>query len=314
MTSEHCPALNCRREIDAWRRATEGGLMSSVETVKGWARQIHSESEIPAYFLKAFQNLNLDALEFPLVLLSPAFKFGRDEITEKLLVRCGERIACMDRRKDLVKTTEVSVGDIHSVEWGTVLLHSWIAFHALGPLGTASIRVEFNTVCHESFRPLLRDFRRRHRSGSPLALDQELSRFDHLNRINYKFMNLARDSLEPGVAVQQFCLQGTVAGKVLGIFNVVRIPASMVIATQSELIVIREGDRKSQEYGGTWTYLLLDRIQQILVGRDEARHLLEMKVVLPGNAVVTCEYAYDKEGEVRAFVDGIRKEKSSIRG
>jgi hypothetical protein len=45
------------------------------------------------------------------------------------------------------------------------------------------------------------------------------------------------------------------------IFNVVRIPASMVIATQSELIVIREGDRRSLEYGGAWTYLLLDRIQ-----------------------------------------------------
>ena len=77
-----------------------------------------------------------------------------------------------------------------------------------------------------------------------------------------------------------------------------------MIATQSELIVIREGDRRSREYGGTWTYLLLDRIQRILVGRSEDRHLLEMKVVLPGSAVVTCEYAYDKEGEVRAFVDG----------
>jgi hypothetical protein len=112
--------------------------MSSVETVKGWARQIHSESEIPTYFLNAFEDLNLDAIEFPLVLLSPAFKFGRDEITEKLLVRSGERIACMDRRKGLVKITEVSVGDIHSAEWGTVLLQSWIGFHALGPLGPAS--------------------------------------------------------------------------------------------------------------------------------------------------------------------------------
>jgi hypothetical protein len=288
--------------------------MSSVETLKGWARQIDSESEIPTYFLKAFEDLNLDALEFPLVLLSPAFKSDRDEMTEKLLVRSDERIACMERTKNRVKTTEVRVGDIHAAEWGTVLLHSWIGFHALGPAGPTSIRVEFNTVCRELFWPLLRDFRRRHRSGSLSALDHELSRFDHLNRIDFKFMNLARDSLEPGVAVRQFCLQGTVAHKVLGIFNVVRIPASVVIATQSELIVIREGDRRSQEYGGIWTYLLLDRIQRILVGRNENRHLLEMKVVLPDDAVVTCEYAFDKEGEVNAFVDGVRKEKPSIRG
>jgi hypothetical protein len=55
--------------------------MSSVETLKGWARQIDSESEIPTYFLKAFEDLNLDAVEFPLVLLSPAFKSDRDEMT-----------------------------------------------------------------------------------------------------------------------------------------------------------------------------------------------------------------------------------------
>ncbi len=59
---------------------------------------------------------------------------------------------------------------------------------------------------------------------------------------------------------------------------------------------------------------VLDRIQRILVGRNENRHLLEMKVVLPDDAVVTCEYAFDKENEVHAFADGVRKESPSIRG
>jgi hypothetical protein len=47
-------------------------------------------------------------------LLSPAFKSDRDEMTDKLLVRSGGRIACMERTKNRVKTTEVRVGDILS--------------------------------------------------------------------------------------------------------------------------------------------------------------------------------------------------------
>lgn len=289
--------------------------MGSVETFNTWASRISSEGELPDEFRLPFRALRLAADVFPLVLFSPLFKCDGFENPPKLLVIADDQIICLERLRNAVVKVELRADEVHSVEWGTVLLDSWIRFLGQRERGPASIRVDFNTASRDLFLPVLEEYRRKHYEGSEDACDHDPAPFDGLNRIDFKFMNYARQTLRPGVEVRHHCLQGAVSNKILGVFETLKIPASMLIATQKELIVIREGDGEVVgRYGGIWDYVLLDRIRRIRIQRPAARDVLQLEIQLPGDSSLACEYLPEKEREIRDFVDAVRKAQPGIGG
>ncbi len=284
--------------------------MSSTDTFGTWASRIGSESEIPESFIAAYKDLHLSARQFPLVLYSPVFKFDRHENPPKLLISTEGRIVCLNDKGGQVERTELSLDDVYSAEWGTVLLKSWICFNAQGEQGASSIRVEFNSTSRDLYLPILKEYRSRHYAGAEAS--HAPPEFDQLNRVNYKFMNFARASMEKGVEVRQVYLHGTVSTKILGMFSKIRIAASMAIATQKELIIIREGDEKTVGYlGGIWSYFHLEKIKRVYFERAE-KDILEMRVVLPGDTVAVCEYSPEKEHEIASFLEGVRRSNPHI--
>ncbi len=287
--------------------------MSSGETIAAWPSRIRDESEVPEIFADAFRAVELHEGGFPLVLYSPAFRFDRYLEPATLLVRAGDRLTCLTWRRGRATTQSLKLGDVYRVERGTELLHSWIAFHAHGPSGHSSVRADFNTMGLGLYLPLLRELRTE-LYPVPGSGANASTTFDHLATVNFKFMNLARESLEPGVEARAFVLQNVVRVRLLRLFDKVVIPASMAIATQQELILIREGDAQSHEYyGATWTYVRLDRLERISVFPLERGQALVMEAVLPGKERVRAEFELAKDAELRALVACVQGSHPSIR-
>ena len=94
-----------------------------------------------------------------MVLYGPAFRFGRYEETPKMLVVDGDRVVCLDERRSGVERTELSLTDVHTAEWGSALLHSWLRLDATSDRGPASIQVDFNSICGDLYRPVLHEYR-----------------------------------------------------------------------------------------------------------------------------------------------------------
>jgi hypothetical protein len=284
--------------------------MSSTETLKGWARRIRSPVEVPDPFRQAFW-AEANGSAFPMVLYGPAAKFGRYEETPKLLVVDRDRVVCLDERQSGVERTEFRLTDVHTAEWGTALLHSWLRLDATGNRGSSSIQVDFNSVCHDLYRPVLQEYRGVLYANERTNADAERSKFDCLNRPAYKFMNLGKYSVEPGMEVRRFSMQQAVYRKILGVLRRLRAAGSLLIATQRELIVIREGDGKDAgTYEGVWTYCRLDRIEAIddTVARPEG--LRTLRVQMPGERITTLRYSCENEPVVRELLDEVRKTSS----
>jgi hypothetical protein len=289
--------------------------MGSVDTFKTWASRITSESQIPDAFRETFRGLRLDAVIFPLVLFCPAFRFDRFESPPRLLVITERQIVCLERLKNAVVRVELRCEAIHAVEWGAVLLNGWIRFLGTGERGPASIRVDFNVCSRELFLPLLDEFRRQtyggveeteREGGSPIH--EGPSPFDVLRDSDYKFMSYARDTLRPGMEVRRHYLQSAVSERVLGLFERLRIAGSMLIATQRELIVIREGEGWAPgDYGGVWSYVPLDKIQGLELEAAPGRQVIQLGIRLPGETEITCDHLPENEGELRAFVEEVRR-------
>jgi hypothetical protein len=265
--------------------------MSSTETLQGWARRIASPDEVPDPFQKEFR-ATARGSAFPVVLYGPAFKSGRYEETAKLLVVDGDRVVCLDDQRTGVERTELSLKEVHTAEWGTVLLHSWLRLDATGNRGPASIHVDFNTVCHELYRPVLDHYRERLYASDRADADAESAKFECLKRPSYKFMNLGKYTVVPGMTVRRFSLQRAVYRTILGVLRRLRAAGSLLIATQRELILIREGDGKDlSTYAGVWTYCRLDRIEAIEDSVESAPDLRTLRVHMPCNQVTTLSYS-----------------------
>jgi hypothetical protein len=303
--------------------------MGSVDTFKTWASRITAESEIPDAFRATFRGLRLDAIVFPLVLFCPAFRFDRFESPPRLLVITERQIICLERLRNAVVRVELLSEAVHAVEWGAILLNGWIRFLGTGQRGPASIRLDFNVCSRELFLPLLDEFRHqayggveeKEREGPSPFLDEpspiregaspireETSPFDVLRDSDYKFMSYARETLRPGMEVRRHYLQSAASERVLGLFERLRISASMLIATQRELIVIREGEGWAPgEYGGVWSYIPLDKIQRLDLEAAPARHVIKLGIRLPGESEIACDHLLENEGELRAFVEELRR-------
>lgn len=281
--------------------------MGAVDTFKTWASQLTSESEIPDEFRATFRSLRLDAAVFPVVLFCPAFRFDWFESPPRLLVITPQQIICLERLRNAVVRADLRCDAIHAVEWGAILLDGWIRLLGTGERGRTSIQVDFNRCSRELFLPLLGECRRLAYGDAEEDARQDPSPFDALRDVDFKFMSYARETLRPGMEVRRHYLQSSVSRSTLGLFQQLRIAGAMLIATQRELIVIREGDGHAPgEDGGVWSYVRLDRIERLELQPAPGREVIQLGILLPGETKITCDCLPGKEPELRAFIEELR--------
>jgi hypothetical protein len=231
------------------------------------------------------------------ILYSPRLRFGPHESTAKLLVWAGDRLACLDARRGGVVTTTLSLDAVHQAEWGQALLETWLRLAAEGPGGNAVIRVELNTIGRDLYLPLLGAVRARFYAGAHPSLADERAKLNPLMSNDYRFVGFGRQALQPGAELRRYWFQPRVGKPLLGMFRQVRVPALLLMVTQTELILVQEQSaRGAGRYGAAWSYLPLARIQGVEVTHDATRGVLMLRVRLPGGAEHRCEL--DPAGEV----------------
>jgi len=276
-------------------------MLSSL-TVRAWPRRIDPAGPIPHPFHRSYRALELGGPEAPWILYGPRLRFGRYESTAKLLVWSGQRVACLDARRGGVVTTLMSLDDVSLVEWGQALLEAWLRIAAHGPAGPASLRAEFNTVGRDLYLPLVGAIRARLYAGAPAAADRR-EQLDPLLSVDYRFVGFGRQALLPGAELRRHFFQPRVSEPFLRLFDQIRVRATLLMATQAELIVIQEGEgRGPGRYGVTFTYLPLARIEQVVLSPDPARRVLLLQAMLPGEVEVRCELDPGSEDAARAFL------------
>lgn len=291
--------------------------MSTVEILAARPRRILDRADVPDVFSHAFDGLGVAGARFPLVLHSPSFRFSRHLAPANLLVHWDDVVACITWRDGAAMTRRLNLGDVHQAERGTERQHGWIGFHAHGPTGRSSVRADFNSVGLELYLPVLEAFRRRLYPRAPGPAEHQSGPFQDLEAVNHRLMDLAQHGLTSGAEVRYALQQNAVRFRALGLFDRILVPGSMAIATQQELILIREGEAGAegdQPYAGVWTYLPLSRIARITAFPLEGGERLLMDITLQRGESIRSEYELGKHREVSALVECVRRSHPSVQG
>ncbi len=280
-------------------------MLSSL-TIRGWPRRIEPAEPFPHPFRRSYQQLGLTEQDQPCLLYSPRLRFGRHESTAKLLVWAGQRLACLDARRGGVVTTVLSLDQVHEVEWGQELLEAWLRLVAHGPGGRAVIRVEFNAVGLELYKPIADTARSAAYAGAHLSAGDERAKLSQLMAADYRFVGFGREALLSGLELRRLWFQPRVAGGFRRGPDGVRVPALLLLVTQAELILVQElALRGAGRYGTTWRCLPLRSIRGVALAPDPARNLVSLRVTLPEGSEVRAEVEASRLGALRAFLEEI---------
>jgi hypothetical protein len=281
-----------------------------------WARQVKNSQEIPESFGAFFESLKADS--FPYTVFAPPEKLYRQKSTPKLLVILPDRIYIAEKYKKQITTTCFLFQDIHYIEVGTVLLHSWLAINGNAEGKPVMITVEYNTVVEILFKPIIEKIRFaiHQLDQSDFAKTQfikEKSKFDVLLKLNFKYMNYGKRSLLPGEQIQQFILQPDIRVKFLKYFQRTLSFTHLTILTDHELIIIRDEDSfvmpQRVRYGGIWRYIPLHKVLKVTIENDVENDLLKLKILLPEGIGFSALCTLSQRAELVSLVEGIDQAK-----
>ncbi len=271
---------------------------------QSWAREVKSYADLPVQFRPFFQNIGAGAHEtLPYSVLTPTFRggYGHPE-AERLLCLLKGKVQILESEEGRLKCSSYAPPHVHIIEYGVLLLHSWITIH--GRDGSGIIRcvtIRFNSVSDYLMTPFVQCLRGPDQAGSASILDIERARLDYLAASQYKFRTYGRASVRTGDTVCQTIFQPEIRhGRltVLGI-SLSRFvsPAHLCILTNSELIDIRDDPSqrwsKGSPHGAIWTYIPRAKITRAALA-SRADGTQEFSVHLEGGLCTRSIFDSDK--------------------
>ena len=256
-------------------------------TRSSWAKPIKSYTDVPDVYKEFFDSLHIEGQAFPYTVLTPSYEKFIHKTTEKLISDFDHDIFVLEKNGNTFETRCYPIDGISYVEFRTALLAS--SFMICGMIGQGkhtSSTLKFNSVTDYLFTPILKRVRCIPVEFGNVNQSAELSKFDRLVDVNFKFMNLAKHSLLEGEKVIQFIIQPEIQESLLTFLGKTYYrtisPTHMCILTDRELIMIREDvvRLKEDRYGGIWIYIPLNKIMYLSVS-EQADELLVLTVQLP---------------------------------
>lgn len=155
----------------------------------------------------------------------------------------------------LPTVTATCIADILSMEWGTVLLFSWIEWSWAEAGRVQRMRIYFNSVGECYFQDLLATLRRvliEFSGYPPPSGERHLEYYDGLH---FKYMNLIpRRYLLPDEEAQAVVFRPAIKSQRLGLFHVQTAPEMVLVLTNYHLALVQE-----EQAGGFDRYGLIAR-------------------------------------------------------
>lgn len=262
--------------------------LSGAELARSsWAKHIESYTDVPDVYKGFFESILADGRAFPYTVLTPSLERFIHRTSEKLICSSDHEIYILERNGNAFEAQCYPLEGISYIEFRTALLASSIKICGVTSDGIhTSSTLKFNSVTDYLFTPFLKKGRLVTTDSTDVIQNSELEKFDHLVRVNYKFMNYAKHSLLGGEKVIHACLQPEIRESMLTVLGKTYFrtisPTHMSILTDRELILIREDAvrRKEDKYGGIWDYIPLNKIVSLSMS-EKADDLIGLTVQLP---------------------------------
>lgn len=257
------------------------------QTRSSWARAVLSYPVVPPVYRSFFEPLQAQGQPFPYTVLAPSYRGFLHRTTEKLLCQTGQEVHVLERSGNRFDRHTFSLTGVSYVQVRDVLLDSQIRISGVTQRGaSATCTLRFNSVSGYLFRPIVQAIRLG-AGGAPDALESsERHEFDHLVSVNYKFMSYARRCLLGNEKIIYSILQPEIRDRLWTVFGKTAFrtlsPTHMSLLTDRELIMIREEYSRSaeQRYGGTWTYIPLNKVLALSLS-ERGSGLLSLSIQLP---------------------------------
>ncbi len=261
-------------------------MTAGEQTRLSWSRAIQTRADLPQFY-QGYMDELLAGRAFPYAVLLPRFLgLARREL-EHLIFSLERDLYVLARDKHGLTTTRYALADVHYVEIGSILLHSWLTFSGLAAGKLTRSTLNFNAVNDHLLAPFIEQIRPVPQSATT-DLPTEQRKFDYLLNENYKFMNYARRSLLPGERVIQPLLQPEIRATLITLlgrsWSRTVAMAHIHILTDSEWIIIRDDEHAPMgsgrvRHGGIWTYVPLDRISGVSLSmRQDERLTLTLQL------------------------------------
>lgn len=279
--------------------------------MRTWVRRLRSYEEIPQDFQPAFPEYED---RFPYTLLIPEDRFPLfRKRNKKILCVYEDRFVLLEALRNEIQTSSNMFTDVLYLERGKILLYSWL--RTVTPSDTLLIR--FNTTNEYLFDPVIDKVRQgmsdSHPNGvAPGENEQELSKFDYLRTVNFKYMNYGRRSIRPDDSVISIVYQPERCIQEFRFLNTTLFRRyatdHLSILTEKELILIKEDKRvktdKERRYGGVFTYIPRRQIHGISFISDPEDSHCVMEVTLPENTRLASEFSSANE-ELKLLQDSL---------
>ena len=266
---------------------------SSTETMRTWAKQIESYDDVPDEFRSVFAE---SAEPFPYTIFLPEDRQSKHKEGSKLICLYEDRFTLFTFKRGELQTVSSAFADVIYLERGKVLLNSWLVIKTLS--GTAVF--QFNTTNDHLFQPIINSIREGMVHDSQHAGDgvPDLSAFDYLDKINFKYMNYGRSSVRTGDEVIDITYQPEQDIQAINFFGKTvyrRYKTShLTILTAQELILIRESQPIRNNFdptnGGIFIYIPRRNIAGVSFASDQEDALSTMNISLPKDGRLTVAY------------------------
>jgi len=223
-----------------------------------------------------------------------------------------------DDEENEVSRICIQYKDIRSLDFGRVLLKTWIVVRGTDLRGSFSLKFEYNTAVDTLFRPIIERFRYLHAgvvmpklsSHAQPVLNADL---DDLLKTDFKIFSYANMNVSPGTHIRGVLYEAAVRQTLSSIIHMVRIPSQALVLTDRELIRVSEEKpaaslfRVRASYGAITSFVPLEHIQAIGVHPGSEPDTVQLRLTLdPGR--VSWTFAAHEAAALRAFAGRILAE------
>lgn len=282
--------------------------MSSNKTMKSWPKAIHSAKDLPEVYVPQFEELTFE--RFPYSILVPHDKKGKEDVPESLISLLQDSIMVFENKSNTILPTRYRFEDIIYIEFGVILLYSWIKIHGIVNGEVKTSNLVFNSVQDELFHPIINAARKSIICCEGEGILEE-QRIEYLKKLNLKLYNYTKRGMLPGQTVLHSIYQPQIKETLFKLFNKIKSETSVSVLTRKELIIIHEPEKlqvTDEHKGAVWQYIPLKRIKEMFI-KDKDEETL--KLVLRLNDDEELDYVFSNLNlkdleELRAMVKELK--------
>lgn len=296
-------------KADSWFTYT-----SSTMTMKSWSEKITNFQEVPANFKNDFI---YDQKKFPFTVYVPSQyiskNFRTEKVNSKLISIFDDHILIYENISKDIIITKCFLKDIVSLQLGCVLLRAWVKITS----EKESYLINFNAAQEDYFFELIKKIRiNLYKLLENKANDKniEITKFDFLNKLDYKLKNYGVKSIINGEQVEKILYQENRTLKSLKIakftFYKKFIAPHLTILTDKELIIIKEEKdiqtNRDIPYSSVYNYIPLEKIKKITFSNAQYNGVIIVSLEIAENEQIQSYFSANIE-TVRDFFEQINE-------